>query len=96
MIRNVVMGRLREGVAHEQVQPALDAIAALHPAGLLDLRIGRDLRLRAESWDFAITSDFVDEAAYRAYDVEDEHNRIRRELFAPICEQIVRVQIDAG
>jgi hypothetical protein len=27
------------------------------------------------------------------YDTDEEHNRIRRELFAPLCAQIVRVQI---
>ena len=92
MIRNVVVGRLRDGVALEQVRPALAAIAALDPPGLVACRVGTDLRLREESWDFSITSDFRDEDSYRAYDAEAEHNRIRRELFAPLCEQIVRVQ----
>ena len=96
MIRNVVLGRLRPGADPTRLRAALAAIAALQPAGLLAVSVGPDLRLREESWDFAITSDFVDEASYRAYDVEDEHNRIRRELFGPICEQIVRVQVRAG
>jgi len=58
-------------------------------------RVGRDLRLRDESWDFAITSDFVDIAAYQAYDREAEHNRVRREMFGPLCAKIVRVQFEA-
>ena len=95
MIRNVVVGKLKDGLELAAVEPALAAIAALDPPGLLDRKIGTDLRLREGSWDFAISSDFVDEAAYRAYDKEDEHNRIRRELFAPVCEQIVRVQFEA-
>jgi hypothetical protein len=96
MVRNVVVGRLRDGHELAELEPALAAIAALAPPGLLEVRVGTDLRLRGEgSWDFAITSDFVDEAAYRAYDGEAEHNRIRREAFAPICEQIVRVQFAA-
>ena len=74
MIRNVVVGRLRDGVDPGAVEPALAAILALRPDGLLDCRVGRDLRLRDESWDFAITSDFVDEQAYQAYDREAEHN----------------------
>lgn len=95
MIRNVVLGRLRDGVDPAEVEPALAAVAALGPQGLLDCRTGRDLRLRDGSWDFAITSDFADEDAYRAYDQDAEHNRIRREMFAPICAEIVRVQFEA-
>lgn len=94
MIRNVVVGKLREGVALAEVQPGLDAIAALESAGRLACRVGTDLRLRDQPWDFAITNDWVDEASYRTYDVDEEHNRIRRELFAPLCEQIVRVQFE--
>ena len=93
MIRNIVVGRLRPGVERAEVGPALAAIAALRPPGLVDCHVGTDLRLRDESWDFAITSDFEDEAAYRGYDADEEHNRIRREMFAPLVAQIVRVQI---
>lgn len=95
MIRNVVLGRLRAGVDRRAIEPGLAAVVALQPPGLVDCRVGTDLRLRAESWDFAITSDFVDEQAYQAYDREAEHNRIRQEMFGPLCEQIVRVQIQA-
>lgn len=95
MIRNVVVGRLKPGVDLAAVQPALDAIVALRPPGLIDCRVGVDLRLRAESWDFAITSDFEDADAYRAYDTEGEHNRVRQEMFGPLCEQLVRVQFEA-
>lgn len=94
MIRNVVLGQLQEGVQLAEVEPALAAVVGLHPEGLMDCRVGVDLRLRKQSWDFAITSDFVDEAAYRAYDEDAEHNRIRREMLDPICAQIIRVQID--
>lgn len=92
MIRNVVLGRLNDGVDRAQVEPGLAAIAALQPDGLIDCKVGVDLRLRDESWDFAITSDFVDEAAYQAYDRDDEHNRVRREMIAPLCAELARVQ----
>ncbi|WP_411284997.1 Dabb family protein [Lapillicoccus sp.] len=95
MIRNVVVGRLRPGVALAAVEPALQAIVALRPEGLIDARVGVDRRLRAESWDFAITSDFVSEQAYRSYDEDPEHNRVRQELFGPLCEEIARVQFEA-
>ena len=76
MIRNVVVGRLNPGTELAAIEPGLAAIVALQPPGLLDCRVGRDLRLRDESWDFAITCDFVDEDAYRSYDKDVEHNHI--------------------
>ena len=95
MIRNVVVGKLREGVAQEDAEKALDAIMALDPPGCLDMKVGLDAGLREGNWDFTIVADFADVDSYRAYDTDDEHNRIRHELFAPISEEIVRIQIDA-
>jgi hypothetical protein len=94
MIRNVVVGKLRPGVAQEDAEKALDAIMALDPPGCLDMRVGLDAGLREGNWDLTITADFADVESYRAYDTDDEHGRIRRELFAPILEDIVRIQID--
>ena len=94
MIRNVVVGRLREGAAREDAEKALAAIVALDPPGCIDMKVGLDAGLREGNWDFTITTDFADVDSYRAYDTDDEHNRIRRELFAPISEQIVRIQIE--
>ena len=95
MIRNAVVGRLNPGVELAASPGSIAAIVALEPRGLLDCRVGRDLRLREESWDFAVTCDFVDEDAYRSYDQDVEHNRIRREMFAPFCSEIARVQFTA-
>ena len=96
MIRNVVVGRVRPDVPREQVEEALAAILALDPPGCLDLRAGVDAGLREGNWSFSITADFVDEAAYREYDLEAEHNRVRRELLGPICADVVRVQFVTG
>ena len=93
MLRNVVMGQLRDGQDPARLDEALAAVAALDLPGLVSMHVGRDLGLRAGGWSFAITNDWVDEDAYRGYDLDEEHNRVRRELFAPICEQTVRVQI---
>ena len=96
MIRNVVVGRLKPGVLPEAVEPGLRAILALDPPGLVAAHAGTDLGLRSGGWDFAITNDFTDEASYRGYDEDAEHNRIRAELFAPFCAEIVRVQLRLG
>jgi hypothetical protein len=92
MIRNVVMGRLHPDVPTEAVEKALAAIVALELDGCLDVKVGVDAGLREGNWSFSITADFVDEDAYRRYDLDDEHNRIRREMFAPIAAEIARIQ----
>lgn len=94
MIRNVVVGKLSAGVEPAAVVPGLEAIAALPVTGCAAVHVGLDAGLRAGGWDFAITSDWADAEAYRAYDLDEEHNRIRRELFAPHCAEIARVQFE--
>ena len=100
MIRNVVVGRLRQ--ADDPAQQAADAallqeglagMAALTFPGLLAMTVGSDLGLRDGGWSFAITNDWRDADSYRVYDADEEHNRLRREVFAKICQDIARVQI---
>ena len=96
MIRNVVVGVVRPGVRPEQVEAALQALRDYRldgvPPGLSGIVAGQDLGLREGNASYCLTVDFPDEAAYRAYDLNEEHNRIRRELFAPISESIQRIQ----
>lgn len=94
MIRNVVVGRLRDAADGAALDAALDAIVGLALPGRVAVHVGRDLGLREGGWSFAITSDWVDARAYRAYDVDAEHNRVRAEMFGPICTDIARVQFD--
>lgn len=87
MIRNVVVGRLRPGVPVPDVERALQALRDLRVEGVeLDMVSGVDLGLRADNAGYSITVDLVDEEAYRVYDRDAEHNRIRAELFVPISE----------
>jgi hypothetical protein len=101
MIRNVVVGRLRQ--TEDPAQQAADAallreglagIAALRLPGMIAMSVGSDLGLRDGGWSFAITNDWQDADAYRAYDADEEHNRLRRVIFAKICQDIARVQIE--
>ncbi|HEY1571931.1 MAG TPA: Dabb family protein [Pseudonocardiaceae bacterium] len=97
MIRNVVVGRLREPddpQAQAMLKDGLAAIAALTFPGLLAMHVGAALALRPGGWSFAITNDWTDVDSYRVYDTDDEHNRLRREVFAVICEDIARAQFE--
>ncbi|MGH3153137.1 MAG: Dabb family protein [Streptosporangiaceae bacterium] len=100
MIRNVVVGRLRaaEHPAQQEADAALlreglAGIAALRFPGLVAMNVGLDLGLRDGGWSFAMTNDWQDADAYRVYDTDDEHNRLRREIFAKVCQDIARVQV---
>jgi len=89
----VVVGKVKDGVTVEQIEEALAAIRALSIDGVeMDVRTGVDLGLRDGNANFAITVDLPDEDAYRRYDADEEHNRVRRELFAPISASIDRIQ----
>jgi hypothetical protein len=99
VIRNVVVGRLRltedpaqQAAAVALLREGLEGIAALKFPGLLAMSVGFDLGLREGGWTFAITNDWQDAAAYQVYDADEEHNRLRREIFAKLCEGIARVQ----
>lgn len=93
MIRNVVVGVVADGVPAEQVEAALQALRDLRVEGLeFDLLAGQDRGLREGNASYALTVDFPDDEAYRVYDADPEHNRIRRELFAPISTEIRRIQ----
>ena len=100
MIRNVVVGRLRQTDDPDQqaadaalLQEGLAGMAALRLPGMLAMSVGADLGLRDGGWSFAITNDWQDADSYRTYDADEEHNRLRREIFAKICQDIARVQI---
>lgn len=93
MIRNVVVGRLRDGVEPAEIEKGLQALRDLRVDGVeLDLVAGLDLGLRDGNAHYVITVDLADEQAYRVYDADAEHNRIRREMFAPLSSSIERIQ----
>jgi Stress responsive A/B Barrel Domain len=91
MIRNVVMVKLAAGADAAEVAKLQDGLRNLHCPGTVSYTVGDDLGLRDGNWSFGIVGDFTDEAAYRAYDADAEHNRLRAQL-APHVEQIARLQ----
>jgi hypothetical protein len=93
VIRHVALIRFKPGTPSEQVDGAAAALRALSVDGMLELSVGRDAGFREGNADLAIVGDFADETAYRAYDQDAEHNRIRRELLAPILDHAERCQL---
>lgn len=94
MIRNVVLGRLHPDADRQRLAAALQALERLGVDGTIEVRAGLDAGLREGGWDYAITGDFADVEAYRRYDADAEHNRLRREEFGPLSAEIARVQFE--
>jgi hypothetical protein len=93
VIRNVVVGVVADGVPSEQVEAALQALRDLRVEEVeFTVLAGQDRGLREGNASYCLTADFADDEAYRVYDADPEHNRIRRELFAPISTEIRRIQ----
>ncbi|MDP8924248.1 MAG: Dabb family protein [Chloroflexota bacterium] len=92
MIRHVILFTLKPDVSDAQLKDWEAAIRAARFPGLREYTFGRDLGLRPGNMSAAATFDFEDEAAYRAFDVDPEHERIRREVSGPLVERIERVQ----
>lgn len=93
MIRNVVVGTVHESVDPARVEEALQALRDMQVGDVpLQMSAGQDLGMRSGNASYAITVDLPDEQAYRRYDADEAHNRIRREYFAPISADIRRIQ----
>jgi hypothetical protein len=91
MIRSVVLVQLIPGAEAEQVAAIQAGFRALNCPGTVSYTLGDDLGLREGNWSFAIVADFTDEAAYRGYDADAEHNRLRAQL-KPLTSNLARVQ----
>ena len=91
MIRNVVMVKLHPGHDPAELRAIQEGFRSLNCPGTLAYTVGSDAGLREGNWSFAIVADFTDEASYRSYDADSEHNRLRARL-APMAEAVARVQ----
>jgi hypothetical protein len=94
MIRHIVALRLNGSATPERVARIRSELAALDVPGRVAFTMGPDLGLRAGNLDLALVADFDDVESYRAYDADPEHDRIRRELIAPIAERVERCQFE--
>lgn len=92
MIRNVVVTTVKSGTTPDQIERAVDALLAMQIPGVINISCGADAGLRDGNADIGLVVDLETEEAYRAYDADPEHNRIRREIIAPIAERVERVQ----
>jgi len=94
VIRSVVLVRFKPEARPEQLAAIESALKAIRFEGCTRWEMAKDLGLREGNMSHAFVAEFNDAASYRAYDAHPEHNRIRRELVAPIAEKIERFQYE--
>lgn len=96
MIRNVVLVKFKPEATPEQLSEIERAMKAITFEGCTRWEMARDLGMREGNASHAFIAEFKDVDSYRAYDAHAEHNRIRRELLAPIVEKVERFQYEVG
>jgi len=95
MIRHVSVMTLKEGADGRQLVRALDQLRE-RVKGPTAMTYGLDAGLKTGNTSFATCVDFADEAAFRAWDTDAEHERIRKEQVFPIVTGVLRCQFRIG
>ena len=102
MFRHVVLFKWKPGTSTDTVAAVvagLSACAAALPV-TRSYTCGPDVQTAGsqagseERYDFGVVADFDDEAGWRVYDKDPEHNRLRAELIRPLIAQRVTIQFE--
>jgi len=94
VLKNVIILKLNEKATSERLAAVEDALAAL-PGLIEEIRsysFGRNLSIVPGAFDFAILSEFDDEASYLAYSKHPEHQRVVAEVLGPLIADRASVQ----
>lgn len=89
MLRHVICLRFNEGTTDEQVQRLVDGLTGLRDQidTIRSMRMGRDLGIRPDNFDFASLIEFDDEAGYLAFRDHPAHQQVVRDYIRPIMAE---------
>jgi hypothetical protein len=96
MIRHCVLLRFTDDVTtdrHDALCAALDDLPGAIPE-IERYVFGDDAGLGAGNWDFAVTGDFADEAAYEVYATHDAHLATIADHIKPILADRAAAQFE--
>jgi quinol monooxygenase YgiN len=95
VIRSIILLKFKPDTTEQQIADMMAAGEAMlkQQPGCRGYTLSRDLGLKAGRMSLAAIIDFEDEPAFRAYDVDEAHQSIRREVLAPIVESRASCQI---
>ena len=96
MIRHVVLFTWKDGTNEEQMLAVVEALKQLPAAipQLRDYQFGPDLGISDDTADFAVVADCASVDDWRAYIDHPEHQRVVREVVAPIRESRIALQYE--
>jgi hypothetical protein len=85
VLRHIVLLKFNDALTPDALAAIDEGLRTLPPLNptVRSYTHGRDLRVGEGTWDYGIVADFDDADGWLAYDTNDEHNRVRRELIAP-------------
>jgi hypothetical protein len=94
MIRHLYSAALKPGTPPDKLSAWREALLGLRIEGMRSLDAAADLGLKEGNDGFGIVADFDDADAWRRYNQNEEHVRIRNEHAKPIVDAHRRVQFD--
>jgi hypothetical protein len=85
MIRHVGIIRFNQGTSQEDIEAFAAAFMALEIEGMVARSAEPGIGLRGDKdADFVVLADFEDEAAFRRYDTDPDHEELRAGLAARV------------
>ena len=90
MIRHILLIKLKPEATAGQVDAFMREIAAVQFPGRSNVVVGSDLGIRPGNFDLAVSNDFPDEPAYRAWGDDPAHIKVRADYLQPIAAEIAR------
>jgi hypothetical protein len=96
VIRSLTLYQLKNPADVEQVRRGVALAIAIDIPGLRNAVHGQDLGLREGNAAYGLSVDFDDETAYRTWDTNEEHLRVRHEVLRPVVASAIRVQFRIG
>ncbi|MFJ9929067.1 MULTISPECIES: Dabb family protein [Streptomyces] len=89
MLHHVIALRFHEGTTASDIQRMADGLLGLKDVigTIRSMRMGRDLQIRPDNFEFASLIEFDDEAGYLEFRDHPAHQRVVRELIQPIMAE---------
>lgn len=89
MLHHVIELRFHEGTTDQQIQRMADGLFSLRDqiATIRSMKMGRDLRIRPDNFDFASLIEFDDEAGYLEFRDHPAHQQWVRDQVQPIMAE---------
>ncbi|MBW8825880.1 MAG: Dabb family protein [Acidobacteria bacterium] len=98
MLRHIVLLRWKDELPAGHEEAVAAALRALPARGLPfhAYNVGPDLGMGGPfAYDFGVAAEFADEAAWRVYMDDPEHDRIRQDLIGPWVAERAVIQFES-